>query len=85
MLNVNVNGIDDEVKELVSKIVGVATDKLDPDASFVNDLNLDSLRALEVLAAIENKYNITIDPERLADMSTLNNVLKITKEFLLLK
>jgi len=45
-------------------------------------VGLDSLRALEILAAIENEFSITIEPERLRDMTTLNNVIKLTNEYL---
>jgi len=48
----------------------------------MDDMGLDSLRALEILAAIENEFSITIEPERLREMTTLNNVIKLTKEYL---
>lgn len=70
------------IKEIVCEIVDVAKQDINPDASFMDDMGLDSLRALEILAAIENEYKITIEPERLRDMTTLNNVIKITKEYL---
>ncbi len=74
--------IKDQVTEIVCEIIQVPSDEIDPEASFMEDMGIDSLRALEILAAIENKYEITIEPERLRDMTTLNNVLKITEEYL---
>ncbi|MEF2965924.1 acyl carrier protein [Paenibacillus sp. M1] len=71
-----------EVKGLVAEIVGVEKEALDPDANFMDDLGLDSLKALEILAAIENQYKITIDPERLQEMTSLNQVIQITFEYL---
>lgn len=73
---------ENEIKEIVAEIVGVEQSELNPDASFMDDLGLDSLRALEILAAIENKYNITIDPERLQEMTTLNKVIGVTNDYL---
>ena len=70
------------IREIVCMIVGVGEDEIDPNASFMDDMGLDSLRALEILAAIENEFSITIDPERLQEMTSLNKVIKLTKEYL---
>ena len=72
---------DEKVKEIVCEIVGVSKEEIDPDASFMDDMGLDSLRAREILAAIENAFGITIDPQRLQEMTTLNNVIKLTREY----
>ena len=72
---------EERIKEIVCEIVGIAKDEINPDASFMDDMGLDSLRALEILAAIENEFSITIEPERLRDMTTLNNVISLTKEY----
>ena len=73
---------EERIKEIVCEIVGIAMNEINPDASFMDDMGLDSLRALEILAAIENEYSITIEPDRLREMTTLNNVIKLTKEYL---
>ncbi|WP_432409020.1 acyl carrier protein [Wukongibacter sp. M2B1] len=72
--------IKNEVTEIVCEIIGMEPSEINPDASFSDDMGIDSLRALEILAAIENKYGITIDPERLKDMGSLNKVIKVTEE-----
>ncbi len=71
---------EERIKEIVCEIVGIDKDEINPDESFIDDMGLDSLRALEILAAIENEFSITIEPERLRDMTTLNNVIKLTNE-----
>lgn len=73
---------EERIKEIVCEIVGIAKEEINPDASFMDDMGLDSLRALEILAAIENEFSITIEPERLRDMTTLNNVITLTKEYI---
>ena len=57
-------------------------DRLDSDAMFYDDYGMDSLRALEVLAEVENKYKITVDPDKLMEMTSINEVIKITREYL---
>ncbi|SCY70318.1 acyl carrier protein [Alkaliphilus peptidifermentans] len=72
--------VKNTVTEIVCEIIGMQADEINPDASFSEDMGIDSLRALEILAAIENIFEITIDPERLKDMGSLNKVIKVTEE-----
>jgi len=72
----------DEITKIVCEIIGVSPENIDPDASFMDDMGVDSLRALEVLAAIENHYSVVIEPERLQHMTTLNNVIKVANEYI---
>jgi len=71
-----------KVTEIVCEIIEVEPDEINPDASFSEDLGLDSLRALEILAAIENEFSITINPEKLREMTTLNNVINVAREYI---
>lgn len=72
---------EERIKEIVCEIVGMSKEEINPDASFMDDMGLDSLRALEILAAIENEFSITIEPERLREMTSLNKVINLTKEY----
>lgn len=74
--------IENEIKGIISEIVGLPEDKIDTKASFQEDYGLDSLRALEILAAVENKFGIVIDPEKLAEMVNVDNVVRIAKEYI---
>lgn len=74
--------IENEIKGIISEIVGVSVDKIDTKASFQEDYGLDSLRALEILAAVENKFGIVIDPEKLSEMVNVDNVVRIAKEYI---
>ena len=74
--------LENEIKQIVSQIIQIPADELDSDAMFYDDYGMDSLRALEVLAEVENKYKITVDPDKLMEMTSINEVIKITREYL---
>jgi acyl carrier protein len=74
--------IDREIKELITPIIGRDASQLDETASFASDLGVDSLMILEILAAVENKYNLEISPDRLAEMQTLQGVVAVAREYL---
>ncbi len=65
---------DEELKNLVSDIIEVPVDKLLPEAEFIEDLQVDSLKAIEIVAAVEKKYRVVI-PE--PDIPKLRNLAQI--------
>lgn len=74
--------IDQEVKKIVTGIIGLDAEQIDGNASFTDELNVDSLMVLEILAAIEDKYKIEIPPEKLAEMKTLQGVINVAQEYI---
>ena len=57
-------------------------ERITPEAKFVEDLGMDSMMALEILASIEKKYKLKIPEEYLGKVSDLANLIEITKKFL---
>ena len=74
--------LENEIKSIVSAIIQIPEQDIDMNASFFDDYGMDSLRALEILAEVENRFHITIDPEKLMNMTSVAEVVKITGEYL---
>jgi acyl carrier protein len=55
--------IDEKVKEIISKQLGVNASEVTEDASFVEDLGADSLDTVELVMAFEETFNIEIPDE----------------------
>ena len=53
--------IEDKVKEIIVKNLGVKESEVTHVASFVNDLGADSLDCIELVIDFENEFGITID------------------------
>ncbi|MBI4846975.1 MAG: acyl carrier protein [Nitrospirae bacterium] len=70
----NNNLLEEEIRQLVSNVTEVPFEKLTLDADFFKDLNIDSLKAIEIVAAFEKKYRIII-PEQ--DIPKIRNLRKI--------
>ena len=71
-----------EIRSIIAEIIEREPDEISPDAKFYEDLGVDSMMALEILAAIEKKYRIAIPEEKLAELITLRQTMKVAKEFL---
>ena len=76
------HNVEADLRELVATILEVEPDTIDDQASFVKDLGMDSMMALEVLASIEKKYKIIIPEETLAKFTSLSQTVKIVQTML---
>lgn len=70
----------EEVRKLVSDITEVPVDKLTPDADFFKDLNIDSLKAIEIVAAFEKKFRIVIPENDIPNIRNLRQIIEYTKD-----
>ena len=76
------HNVEADLRELVATILEVEPNTIDEQASFVKDLGMDSMMALEVLASIEKKYKIIIPEETLAKFTSLSQTVKIVQTML---
>jgi len=70
----------DPLTEIVTRISKDAPSKLDPSAKLGTDLKLDSLGRVELLTALEDRYQVEIDEAAFTDATTLADVEKIIRE-----
>ncbi len=73
--------IEQEVKALIADIIEMDPNEIDPDASLVEDLGMDSMMALEILAGIEKKYKIKLPEEELPKITTVNRAVELAKKY----
>lgn len=78
----NIKNIEKMIKSIIAEVLEVDEKKITPNAKFVKDLGMDSMRALEILAAIEKTYKIEIPEESLPKITSFNKVLRLTKELI---
>jgi acyl carrier protein len=55
--------VDEQIKEIISKQLGVDSGKVTNEASFIDDLGADSLDTVELVMAFEESFNIEIPDE----------------------
>ncbi len=80
MVRNNFEEIKKAVKVMVSRITEISEDKLTAEAKFVEDLGVDSMMALEIVAAIEKKYKIAITEEDIPKIRSLNDVYELLQK-----
>ncbi|MFA4889434.1 MAG: phosphopantetheine-binding protein [Candidatus Omnitrophota bacterium] len=77
--------LEKEMKELVARVIGISPLKLLPDADFARDLDVDSMKAIEITGAIEKTFKIIVPEEQIRKIRTLNQATTLAKQLLNLK
>lgn len=72
--------IFDKVKERVSDILGVDSEEVTMESSFIDDLGADSLDIVELIMALEEDFDIEIPDEEAEKIQTVGDVTNYIKE-----
>jgi acyl carrier protein len=71
--------IDEKVKEIIAKQLGVNAAEVTPDASFVEDLGADSLDTVELVMAFEENFNVEIPDEDAEKITKVKDAIEYIK------
>jgi len=69
-----------QIKEIVCEILEIEEDEVTETSLFKEDHDADSLRAIEILAALERTLNVNIDQAELPRMVNLEGVYQVVTE-----
>lgn len=65
----------EQVKETMVDTLGCDEDKITMEASLADDLNIDSLDAVELVMAIEEQCGVKIPDSELANLKTVGDIV----------
>ncbi len=74
------DNIEGKVKEIIINELGVESEKVTNEASFVEDLGADSLDTVELVMAFEEEFGIDIPDEDAEQMRTVGDAVKYLAE-----
>ena len=66
----------DDVREVIVEQLGVGPDEVKLTVSFKDDLGADSLDAVELIMAFEEKFGIDIPDEDANNLKTVNDAIR---------
>ena len=69
-----------ELQSLAAEILGVEPDQVQMDKSFQRDLAADSLDLVELIAAVEDKYDVELPEEELENMKVIGDLWKYLEQ-----
>jgi acyl carrier protein len=74
------NDLDGRVADIIVEQLGVSRDEIVPEASFIDDLGADSLDIVELVMAMEEKFDIEIPDEDAEKIQTIGDAVEYLKE-----
>jgi len=69
-----------ELQDLAAEILGVDADQVQMDKSFARDLAADSLDLVELIAAVEDKYDVELPESELEKMKVIADLWTYLEE-----
>lgn len=72
--------VDPKIKKIIEEQLGVESDRVKEEASFIDDLGADSLDIVELVMAMEEEFELEIPDEDAEKLRTVGDVASYLKE-----
>ena len=72
--------IEERVKKVVSRLLGVNESQITDDSDFVRDLGAESIQSIELVAAFEEEFDIEMDEEAALQVKTVGKAMEFIKK-----
>ena len=74
--------IEKEIISILSEVSGVDVQEIKPDTDLAKDLEIDSIKAIEITVAIEKKFKISVRDEDVPKIMTLRQAVDLVSQLL---
>jgi len=71
---------EEKLKKLIAEQLSVDESEVTPDASFIEDLNADSLDLVELIMTLEEEYGVKISDEDAEKIKTVRDAMDYLSE-----
>lgn len=71
-----------KVKQIISNVTNIAPSQIADNASFIEDLNLDSLSLLEIGVDVDFEFKLGVPEERLQQLRTVQDSVDLVMQCL---
>lgn len=69
--------IGKEIMSIISDVSGLDVEDISPNSDFYKDLEIDSIKAIEITVAIEKKFKISVRDEDVPKMTTVLQAVEL--------
>ena len=78
----SIHNISKEIIAIISEVSGEDEQKISPETNLADDLEIDSIKAIEITVAIEKKYKISVRDEDVPKIVTLRDAVELVNNLL---
>jgi len=76
------NTIEAEIISIIADVSGFEVEEINPDSKLADDLEIDSIKAIEIVVAIEKKYKISVRDEDVPKITTVRETTELVTRLL---
>jgi acyl carrier protein len=73
---------ENEIIAIISDVSGYDKEEITPEANFFKDLEIDSIKAIEITVAIEKKFKISVRDEDVPKLTTVKDAVELVQKLL---
>lgn len=77
-----VDNVEKEIISIISDVSGFDPEEIKSDANFFKDLEIDSIKAIEITVAIEKKFKLSIRDEDVPNITTVKQAVALVNSLL---
>jgi len=76
------NTIETEVISIIADVSGFEVEEINPNSKLADDLEIDSIKAIEIVVALEKKYKISVRDEDVPKITTVHETTELVSRLL---
>ena len=77
-----IENLEQEIISIISDVSGTDAEEITSDTNLAKDLEIDSIKAIEIVVAIEKKYKISVRDEDIPSIATPRQIIDLIKMLL---
>lgn len=74
--------VEKAIVAIISEVSGFDEDEITPEKNFFKDLEVDSIKAIEITVAIEKKFKISVRDEDVPKIATVKEAVELVNKLL---
>lgn len=76
------NDIEREVVSIIADVSGFDPEEIKPESKLADDLEIDSIKAIEIVVALEKKYKISVRDDDVPKITTVHETTELVSRLL---
>ena len=78
----SINNVEQEIISIISDVSGFEPEEIKSDTNLQSQLDIDSIKAIEITVAIEKKFKISIRDEDIPNIITVKDTIDLAKRMI---
>ncbi len=74
--------VEKEIISIISDVSGYDVEEITPETNIMKDLEVDSIKAIEITVAIEKKFKVSVRDEDVPKITTVKDALALVEKLL---